>query len=172
MSDGMSVLSPDSETYKRKQETELTVGVVQSISWNGHDVTPDVRSIDHLWHNLLEIPCPNQPHVHRELVVKDVQRVVNTFVSIRRESVEERSANAHWFTPISPIPTGNVEDHTPAVAPRAMALITSVALLTPPSTNTWNFSFGKFNPRLAFNSLVTSTRTSIPDRAKSSWRPP
>ena len=63
-------------------------------------------------------------------------------------------------------------DHVPAVAPKAIALITSVALLTPPSTNNWNFSLGKFNPRLIFNSLVTSTRTSIPDRAKSSWRPP
>ena len=159
-------------SFKPEAETELTVGVVQFISWDRHDVGPDVQGINHLWHNLLDIPCPNQPHVHRELIVEDVQRVVNTFVPIRRESVEERSANPDWSSSSASILTGSRGGHAPAVAPKAMALITSVALLTPPSTNNWNFSFGKLSPRLAFSSFVTSTSTSIPDRAKSSWRPP
>jgi len=56
----------------------------------------NVRGIDHLWHNLLEVPCSNQPHVHGKFIGEDVQRVVNTFVSVRRESVEERPANPDW----------------------------------------------------------------------------
>jgi hypothetical protein len=45
-------------------------------------VTANVRGINHLWDNLLEIPRPDQSHIHRELIVEDVQRVVNTFVPI------------------------------------------------------------------------------------------
>lgn len=63
-------------------------------------------------------------------------------------------------------------ENVPAVAPKAMALRTSVARLTPPSTNSWNFSLGNFNPLFSPSLATTSTRTSIPDRAKSSWRPP
>jgi len=60
----------------------------------------------------------------------------------------------------------------PAVAPRAIAFRTSVARRTPPSTNSWNFGLGKVIPRFSFNLVTTSTKTSIPERAKSSWRPP
>lgn len=60
----------------------------------------------------------------------------------------------------------------PAVAPSATAFNTSVARLTPPSTNSWNFSFGKVIPRFSLNALTTSTSTSMPERAKSSCLPP
>ena len=75
----------------KQRETRLTARAIQLISWNRHDVTADVRGINHLWNNLLEVPRPNQPHVHRELVMENVQCMVNTFIPVRRESVEERS---------------------------------------------------------------------------------
>ena len=56
-------------------------------------MTANIRGVDHLWDNLLQVPCSNQPHIHCEFIRKDVQRVIDAFVPIRRESVEEWSAN-------------------------------------------------------------------------------
>ena len=68
--------------HRDRTESLLTVGVVQLIAWNRHDVTTDVRGINHLWNDLLEVSRSNQPHVHRELVVEDVQCVVNAFTPV------------------------------------------------------------------------------------------
>ena len=45
-------------------------------------MTADVRGVNHIWDNFLEVPGPDQPHVHRELFVEDVQRMVSAFVPV------------------------------------------------------------------------------------------
>lgn len=80
-----------------------------------------------------------------------------------------------WSMPSNPYDEKAYKNGLPtptAVAPSAIAFNTSFARRTPPSTNSWNFSFGNVSPRRALSSRVTSTRTSIAERENSSCRPP
>ena len=97
----------------RERGTWLTVGVVEVVARDGDDVVRERGRVEHVGHDLADVARAEQAHVHLEFVlrwsvsqtssdsmgkemggrgtlrthVEDLQRVVDAFVSVRRERV-------------------------------------------------------------------------------------
>ena len=105
----------------------------------------------------------------RQTHLEDLHSLLDTFLAIGRHGIQERSIGRNRKLSLEPLAG---EHSTPtdlpiptAVAPRATALRTSDARLTPPSTMISKLGTGHIFRCLS--SETTSTRTSIPDRANS-----
>ena len=75
----VSALATQTRVSKRNPPTAR---VIQLISWDRHNMTADVRGVNHICDNFLEVPGPDQPHVHLELIVEDIQRMVSAFIPV------------------------------------------------------------------------------------------